>query len=68
MTQPAVDVVSEAGIDTDEIFATPDNAEYGYFVEVDIEYPEHLHDAHSEYPLVPEAMTVLESWISEKSI
>ena len=47
----------------DEMLATPDNAEYGYVVETN--YPEHLHDAHSDYPLAPEAMVVPESSISD---
>jgi len=28
----------------------------GYVLEVDLEYPAHLHDAHNDYPLAPEHM------------
>jgi hypothetical protein len=30
------------------------NGEKGYFLEVDLEYPKHLHDEHNDYPLAPE--------------
>ena len=30
----------------------------GYVLEVDLEYPDHFHDVHNEYPLAPEHMTV----------
>ena len=30
------------------------NAKKGWILEVDLEYPEHLHDAHNDYPLAPE--------------
>ena len=30
----------------------------GCTLEVDLEYPEHLHDLHSDYPLAPESVTV----------
>jgi len=49
----------------DEVLATPDDAPEGYVLEVDLDYPEQLHDAHSDYPLAPEAMTVPEVWMSD---
>lgn len=30
----------------------------GLTLEVDLKYPEHLHDRHSDYPLAPESLTV----------
>ena len=32
--------------------------EFGYIMQVDLEYPETLHDFHSGYPLAPEIMNV----------
>ena len=40
----------------DEVLTTPDDAAEGYIVEVDLEYPEHLHDSHNDYPLAPETV------------
>lgn len=31
-----------------------DDAEYGYILEVDLEYPEHLHDLHDDIPFCPQ--------------
>ena len=31
-----------------------DDAENGYVFEVDLSYPQHLHDAHGDFPLAPE--------------
>ena len=37
----------------------------GYMLEVDLEYPKHLHKSHNDYPLAPEKLTVKEEWLSE---
>ena len=37
----------------------------GYIVESDIEYPEHLHDAHSDHPLIPETTAIPKTWLSD---
>jgi len=42
----------------DEVLTTPDDTREGYVMEVDLHYREHLHDAHSDYPLAPEAISV----------
>ena len=34
--------------------AYPTIAEDGYIFEVDLSYPQHLHDAHDDYPFAPE--------------
>ena len=33
----------------------------GFFVEVDLEYPNELHELHNDYPLAPEKLAVISS-------
>ncbi len=41
-------------VDIDEIKETPGDADYGYFLEVDLSYPEELHDYFDQFPPGPE--------------
>ena len=36
------------------IYEIPEDSDYGYILQIDIDYPEDLHDFHNEYPLLPE--------------
>ena len=42
----------------------PADSHEGFILEVDLEYPEELHNAHNAYPLAPERMTVKKEWMS----
>ena len=35
-----------------------EDAETGYILEVDLEYPAEIHDQHNDYPMAPEKRTV----------
>ena len=41
-----------------------DKSAYGLILEVDLEYPEDLHDLHNDYPLAPEQIMVEETDLS----
>ena len=43
----------------------PADSQEGYILEVDLEYPEELHETHNAYPLAPERMVVRKEWMSE---
>ena len=43
----------------------PADSPEGYILEVDLEYPEDLHDATNAYPLAPERMMVQKKWMSD---
>ena len=37
----------------------------GYFIEADLEYPDHLHDAHNSFPLGPEKTSIRKDMLSD---
>jgi len=52
-------------IKLNEILDMPLNGNYGYFVEVDIEIPENLHDKFKDYPPCPENISIKKEELSD---
>jgi len=48
-----------------DVTAVPVVSETGYFVECDLHYPPHLHDAHNAYPLAPEHLHIDDDMLSD---
>jgi len=42
----------------------PEDAEIGYVLEVDLDYPTHLHKLHNDYPLAPEHLDITPDMLS----
>jgi hypothetical protein len=55
---------SENDFNETSILSLNDNDEKGYIFEVDLEYPNELHDTHNDYPLCPENKLVEERMLS----
>ena len=47
-----------------DVSSVADDASEGFILEVDLEYPSHLHDTHNDYPLAPERMKITDSMLS----
>ena len=45
-------------IDKSDIMWIIDKSPIEYFLEVDLEYPEELHELHNDFSLAPEKLTV----------
>ena len=44
-----------------------DNSLHGYFLEVDLDYPEELHDIHNDYSMAPEKIKIEDEMLSPYS-
>lgn len=50
-----------------DVANTDVEGDMGYILEVDLDYPQNLHDSHSDYPLAPESRIVSDDMISPYS-
>ncbi|KAK3083783.1 hypothetical protein FSP39_003181 [Pinctada imbricata] len=53
--------LSKEQIETLDVMNVSDT---GYILDVDLEYPDYLHDTHSDYPLAPENKTITDDMLS----
>ena len=51
-------------ITTFDLMSVPEDAPTGYIIDCDLDYPSHLHDAHSDYLLAPEHLVVSPEMLS----
>ena len=56
--------IAERFPDTAAILSLLDSSDVGYIFEVNLRYPHHLHDRHSDYPLAPERLDINETMFS----
>ncbi|KAF7996123.1 hypothetical protein HCN44_010379 [Aphidius gifuensis] len=53
-TLPVSDFQWEENFDINKLNSIEDNSEWGYILEVDLDYPVNLHNEHKDLPLAPE--------------
>ena len=51
-------------VDESEVNSVREKSPIGYFLEVDLEYPDKLHELHNDYPLAPEKLAVSSDMLS----
>ena len=52
-------------VDKFDVNSINEKSEIGYFLEVDLEYPDELHELHNDYPLAPEKLAVSSDMLSK---
>jgi len=59
--------VPDDELETLDITQIPDDADTGYILEVDLEYPTHIRDKHRHMPMAPEHLDIFHPDLSEYS-
>ena len=52
-------------VDKFEVNSINEKSDPGFFIEVDLEYPNELHELHNDYPLAPEKLAVTNDILSK---
>jgi len=56
--------LTQSEMEAFDLFSVGAYDDYGYILEVDLRYPENLHEAHNEYPMAPEHLQITEDMLS----
>ena len=51
-------------VDGFDVVSVSEKSPIGFFFEVDLEYPDELHELHNYYPLAPEKLAVSSDMLS----
>ena len=51
-------------VDEFDVMSISEKSLIGYFLEVDLEYPDELHELHNDFPLAPEKFAVSNDMLS----
>ena len=60
--------LSEEEIEHLDIMNVPRDGDTGFFLEVDLDYPQYLHSEHNSMPLCPENIVITKDMLSEVTI
>ena len=52
-------------VDELDVMSINEKSPIGYLLEVDLEYPDELHELHNDYPLAPEKLAVSSDMLSK---
>ena len=52
-------------VDEFDVMTISEKSLVGYSLEVDLKYPDELHELHNDYPLVPEKLAVSSGMLSK---
>ena len=52
-------------VDKFDVNSINEKSEIGYFLEVDLEYLDELHELHNDYPLFPEKLAISSDMLSK---
>ena len=55
---------SVKNVDGLDVMSISEKSDTGYFLEVDLDYPDELHELHNSYPLAPEKLAVSNDMLS----
>ena len=58
-------MVNSKKIDKFDVNSISENSYDGYILEIDLQYPDKLHELHNDYPLTPEKLEISDDMLPD---